>query len=126
MATSTSSAEARRVGVRRFRDLGPLVVDRDGEPVPLGGGRLVGALTLLLVHADRVVSVDALAEAMWGGKKSPRSSSTLDSHIWRLRNLRERGGAGGDPAPVLLREPSGYRLVAVTEAVDSTRFAVLA
>ena len=126
MATRTSSAAARRVGVLRFRDLGPLVVDRDGEPVPLGGGRLVGALTLLLVHADRVVSVDALGEAMWGEQAGPRSPSTLDSHIWRLRNLLEPGRARGEPATVLLREPNGYRLVAVTEDVDSTRFAVLA
>src|SRR6478672_3227521 len=108
-------------GVLRFRDLGPLVVDRADEPVPL-----VGALTLLLVQAGHVVSPDALAAAMWGEDAGPRSSSTLDSHVWRLRNVLEPGRARGEPATVLLREPGGYRLVAAPEQVDSLRFAVLA
>ena len=113
-------------GVLHFRDLGPLAVDRDDEPVPLVGARLVGALTLLLVQAGHVVSADALAAAMWGEDAGPRSSSTLDSHVWRLRNVLEPGRARGEPATVLLREPGGYRLVAAPEQVDSLRFAVLA
>jgi len=113
-------------GVLHFRDLGPLAVDRDGEPIPLVGARLVGALTLLLVQAGHVVSADALAAAMWGEDAGPRSSSTLDSHVWRLRNVLEPGRARGEPATVLLREPGGYRLVAAPEQVDSLRFAVLA
>jgi DNA-binding SARP family transcriptional activator len=65
----------------RFRDLGALQVERDGQPVPIAGARLAAALPLLLIHADRVVGPDALAEAMWGGQAAPRSSSTLDSHV---------------------------------------------
>lgn len=115
----------RRTGLR-FRDLGPLVVDRDGAPLALGGRRLVAALTLLLAHADRVVSPDALSDAIWGGDAGRRSTSTLDSHVWRLRNLLEPGRRRGEPASVLLRETTGYRLVAATEQIDSTWFAVLA
>ena len=115
----------RRTGLH-FRDIGPLVVDRDGAPLVLGGRRLVSALTLLLVHADRVVSVDALAEAIWGAHADARSASTLDSHVWRLRNLLEPGRRRGEPAAVLLRETTGYRLVAPTEQIDSRWFAVLA
>ena len=115
-----------RAGVLRFRDLGPLGVDRDGTPLALGGRRLISALTLLLVHADRVVSTDALADAMWGPSTGPRSPSTLDSHIWRLRNLLEPWRARGEPASVLLRETTGYRLVVAPDQVDSLRFAVLA
>ena len=61
-----------------------------------------------------------------GARTGPRSSSTLDSHVWRLRNVLEPGRARGEPATVLLREPGGYRLVAAPEQVDSLRFAVLA
>ncbi|MBV9922550.1 MAG: winged helix-turn-helix domain-containing protein, partial [Pseudonocardia sp.] len=104
----------------------PLSVDRDGEAVALGGARLVAALSLLLVNAGRVVSPDALGEAMWDAGTGPRSSSTLDSHVWRLRNVLEPGRARGEPATVLLREAGGYRLVAAPERVDSMRFAVLA
>jgi DNA-binding SARP family transcriptional activator len=113
-------------GLLRFHDLGPLTVDRDGAPLALGGRRLVSALTLLLVHADRVVSADALCDAMWGASTGQRSSSTLDSHIWRLRNLLEPWRARGAPPSVLLREPTGYRLVATADRVDSLWFAVLA
>src|SRR3954463_14975884 len=54
-------------GTVRFQDLGTLVLDRENTPLPVNGTRLVAALALLLVHAGRHVSVDALAEAMWGG-----------------------------------------------------------
>jgi DNA-binding SARP family transcriptional activator len=126
MATRSAVTEGRRTGLLRFRDLGPLAVDRDGVPLALGGRRLVAALTLLLAHVDRVVSPDALAEAMWGARTGSRSSSTLDSHVWRLRNLVEPARSRGEPASVLLREPTGYRLVVATDQVDSLWFAVLA
>lgn len=126
MTARTPARAKTAAGVLHFRDLGPLAVERDDQPVPLVGARLVGALTLLLVQAGHVVSADALAAAMWGEDSGPRSSSTLDSHVWRLRNALEPGRARGEPATVLLREPGGYRLVAAPEQVDSLRFAVLA
>lgn len=110
----------------RFRDLGPLQVERAGKPVPIAGARLAAALSLLLIHADQVVGPDALAEAMWSGEASPRSPSTLDSHVWRLRKVLEPDRGRGAPASVLLREPAGYRLLASTEQVDSLRFVQLA
>src|SRR5690349_19771497 len=66
MTARTPARTKAAAGVPRFRDLGPLVVERDDEAVPLVGARLVGALTLLLVQAGRVVSADALAAAIWG------------------------------------------------------------
>jgi DNA-binding SARP family transcriptional activator len=113
-------------GTVRFLDLGTLVLEREGTPLPVNGTRLVAALALLLIHAGRHVSVDALAEAMWGGEATPRSASTLDSHIWRLRRLLEPDRGRGAPAELLLRDPAGYRLLATTDQVDSMRFARLA
>ncbi|MGY1601631.1 AfsR/SARP family transcriptional regulator [Geodermatophilus sp. SYSU D00815] len=113
-------------GDLRFRDLGPLEVERAGAPVALGGARLAAALSLLLIHAGRHVAVDALAEAMWGGQGRPRSPSTLDSHVWRLRKALEPDRRRGAPSAVLRHEPGGYRLVAGPADVDSLRFAELA
>ena len=113
-------------GTIRFRDLGALGLERDGVPLPVGGGRLVSALALLLIHAERHVSPDALAEAMWGTEATPRSASTLDSHIWRLRRLLEPDRGRGAPAELLLRDQAGYRLLATPDQVDSTRFVRLA
>ncbi|MFC5948064.1 BTAD domain-containing putative transcriptional regulator [Pseudonocardia lutea] len=110
----------------RFRNLGPLEVDRGGEPVALGGARLTAALSLLLVHAGRHVSADALTEAMWGTETRPRSPSTLDSHVWRLRKALEPQRDRGAPSQVLRHEAGGYRLLADPASVDSLRFEQLA
>jgi DNA-binding SARP family transcriptional activator len=110
----------------RFRDLGPLEVERAGAAVPVGGGLLESALALLLIHADRPVGIDALCEAVWGEQGVARSVSTLDSHVFRLRRLLEPDRASGAPATVLLREPGGYRLAVGADQADSTRFVHLA
>ena len=50
-----------------FRLLGPLeVIADDGEPVQLGGARPRAVLAMLLLHPNRVVSVDRLVDAVWG------------------------------------------------------------
>ena len=110
----------------RFRDLGPLQVERAGAAQAVGGARLEAALALLLIHAGQAVSADALAEAMWGGQGGTRSATTLDSHIWRLRKVLEPERAPGSPPTVLLREPGGYRLVVAADRIDSARYTALA
>ncbi|GAY12767.1 BTAD domain-containing putative transcriptional regulator [Pseudonocardia sp. N23] len=120
MVTSDASASADL----RFRDLGTLEVEHAGVPVPLGGGRLMAALSLLLIDAGRHVGSPALMAAMWGDV--PRSPSTLDSHVWRLRKALEPGRSRGAPSEVLLHETGGYRLVVNPGSVDSLRFARLA
>jgi DNA-binding SARP family transcriptional activator len=59
----------------QFRILGPLEV-RDGERVvPLGGTRRQAVLALLLLDANRIVSVDRLIDGVWGD--APPSGATL-------------------------------------------------
>jgi hypothetical protein len=50
----------------RFRDPGPLEVERAGETRPVGGARLESALALLLIHADHPVGSDALVRGHVG------------------------------------------------------------
>jgi hypothetical protein len=59
LASETEPAE--------FGILGPLEVWRCGRAVPLGGPRQRAVLALLLLEANRVVSLDRLAEDVWGG-----------------------------------------------------------
>lgn len=110
----------------RFRDLGPLLVESDGAAVPVGGARLESALALLLINAGRPVAVDALAEAVWGDQGRQRSITTLDSHIWRLRQRLEPDRTAGQTATVLVRDPGGYRLAISADQADSTLFTSLA
>lgn len=120
-AAPPSPAAGSDDGGLRFRDLGPLEVFRDGAPVPIGGARLTAALSLLLINAGRHVGDAALMEAMWSAQARPRSPSTLESHVWRLRKNLEPDRERGTPSEVLRREAGGYRLVATPGAVDSLR-----
>ena len=57
---------AREEGVLEFRILGPLEVWRDGCPIKLGAAKQRALLAILLLNANRVVSRDRLADALWG------------------------------------------------------------
>ncbi|EPJ39139.1 putative Regulator protein [Streptomyces afghaniensis 772] len=60
-------------------------------------------LTALLLDAGRVVSVESLKEALWGGAPPVSAQASLHNHIARLRRVLD--------APERLRTvPSGYVL----------------
>ena len=50
----------------RFSILGPLRVDDDGKELAITAGRDRTVLAMLLLHPDRIVSVDRLIDAVWG------------------------------------------------------------
>ncbi len=49
----------------KFRILGPLDAIQDGRALELGGAKQRALLAVLLLQANRVVSVDSLIEALW-------------------------------------------------------------
>jgi hypothetical protein len=63
-----ADAAADKTRFAEFSILGPLEVSRSERPVPLGGPRQRAVLALLLLEANRVVSMDRLAEDLWGGR----------------------------------------------------------
>ncbi|GAA4853031.1 hypothetical protein GCM10023201_52940 [Actinomycetospora corticicola] len=108
-----------------FRDLGDLRVEVNGRERGPGGRRPAALLAALLVHVNERVPVDLLSAAVWPDG-SPRSTSTLESHLWRLRQVLEPAREPGRASTVLRTEPGGYRLVVDTGQVDSLLFAELA
>ena len=62
-----ADAVAGETGSAEFGILGPLGVLRSGCAVPLGGPRQRAVLAMLLLEANRVVSMDRLAEDVWAG-----------------------------------------------------------
>src|SRR5690349_6485729 len=114
VASETTSVE--------FGILGPLEVWRSGRAVPLGGPRQRAVLALLLVEVNRVVSMDRLAEDVWGGDPPDGWVSTVKTYVFHLRRAlepdRARRGAGG----VLVTSGRGYLLRAGREQVDAARF----
>lgn len=68
-----------------FGVLGPLEVRRNGRPVTLPGGKPRTLLARLLVDAGRVVSVDALAEAIWPERPPTSPTAAIQVHVSNLR-----------------------------------------
>lgn len=86
----------------QFRVLGPIEVLDGGSAVRLPGGKQRALLARLLVDLGRVVSVDTIAEALWGDEPPPTAAGTIQAHV---SNLRRALG----PATIATRSP-GYLL----------------
>lgn len=110
----------------RVRDLGALAVVVGAEERAVGGVRATAMLALLTIRANQRVPVDALIDAVWEDRVTAGAASTLESHVWRLRQLLEPGRARRQAPRVLISEAAGYRLVAATDDVDSLVFARVA
>ncbi len=117
-----ADAVAGETGPAEFGILGPLEVSRSGCAVPLGGPRQRAVLALLLLEANRVVSMDRLAEDIWDGHPPDGWATTLQTYVFHLRQALEpdrlRGAAGG----VLVTRNRGYLLHVDHEDLDAARF----
>ncbi|MGZ0233629.1 AfsR/SARP family transcriptional regulator, partial [Streptomyces sp. CPS1] len=114
-------------GVKRLRELrfgllGPPVLydrspyDNPGDPEsyetvevtegavrPIGSPKVRALLAALLLEPGRVVSVESLTEALWGGAPPASARASLHNHVTRLRRLLD------DPDR-LRSVPPGYLL----------------
>lgn len=109
----------------RIHDLGPVQVEVDDRTTQLGP-RPQAVLAVLLMHANERVSVETLMDALWGGTGHVGSQSTLESHVWRVRQVLEPDRRQRTAPTMLVTEPGGYRLVLATDAADSLMFTHLA
>jgi DNA-binding SARP family transcriptional activator len=105
-----------------FGVLGPLEVLRSGRAVPLGGPRQRAVLALLLVEANRAVSMDRLAGGLWGGHPPKGWVTTVQTYVFHLRRALEPDRARGDAGGVLVTKDHGYVLRVGREQVDAARF----
>jgi DNA-binding SARP family transcriptional activator len=93
-----------------FAILGPLELRRSGRPVPLGGPRQRAVLALLLLEANRVVSMDRLAEDVWAGHPPEGWATTVQTYVFHLRHALEPDRAPGAAGDVLVTRDRGYLL----------------
>ncbi len=108
-----------------FRLLGPFELASRGRVAEIGSPKQRLLLAMLVVHLNRVVSVDALAEELWHGQPPSSLTKTIQSLVYRLR--RALTDAGAEAAGVALRaRGSGYALEADRLQVDAQRFEHLA
>src|SRR6266540_1064549 len=110
----------------RYGILGPLEVIGHAGPLRVAGAKLRALLVLLLLDANRMVSVDRLIEELWGGRPPPRATVTLRSYVSMLRRVLEPERAPGATSAVLAWQPPGYVLRVGPDDLDATRFERLA
>src|SRR5213595_3704470 len=72
-------------GVLEFRILGPLEVVREHGPLRLGGPKQRATLAILLLNANRVVSVDRLADDLYSGAAPVTAVTQVQRQISELR-----------------------------------------
>jgi len=111
----------------RFRVLGWIEArDAAGQPVDLGGSQPKLVTAMLLAAAGQVVSTDSLIDTLWTGSPPSSASGTIQSYVSRLRRAFEALRRPGDPSPMIVHEPPGYRLPVAADDVDFRRFERLA
>ncbi|MFB8242693.1 BTAD domain-containing putative transcriptional regulator [Kitasatospora purpeofusca] len=98
--------------------LGPLQVDVDGRPVPLGGRRSQLVLATLALTPNWVVPLDRLVDNLWGA--APPASARTQIRIC-VSQLRRAFADAGAP-PVIETHPNGYRLRLGPGELDATLF----
>src|SRR5215475_1540427 len=87
--TVASDTVAGDPSAAEFGILGPLRVSIAGRALALGGPRQRAVLALLLLEANRFVSMDLLAEDVWAGQPPPGWVATLQTYIVHLRRALE-------------------------------------
>jgi len=74
----------------QFRLLGPLQIVVDGAMRSLSSPGEKAVLALLLLAAGRVLTRDALVDALWGADLPNNAVNALQGRISRLRKVRLR------------------------------------
>jgi DNA-binding SARP family transcriptional activator/Tfp pilus assembly protein PilF len=100
--------------------LGPLVVRRGGVVVPVPRGKQRAVLAALLLNAGRVVSVDDLAETLWGANPPVSARVSVQNHVKRLRQV-----LGDVGHAVIGTQQGGYVINEDVGRLDVSRFETL-
>ncbi|MBW5425351.1 AfsR family transcriptional regulator, partial [Streptomyces sp. BG9H] len=97
-----------------YRLLGPVEAWREGRRLALGGPKPRALLAALLLEPGRVVSADALIDAIWGDRPPDTARSLIQSYVSALRRALS--------ADVIETQPPGYLIHADAEVVDRVAF----
>jgi DNA-binding SARP family transcriptional activator/Tfp pilus assembly protein PilF len=100
-----------------FGLLGPLVVHRGPDGVPVQRGNQRAVLAALLLSANRTVLVDELAELLWGFDQPSSAHVTVQNYVKRLRHT-----LGPADRTRISTQPRGYLIQVADTELDVTRF----
>ncbi|GAA4082341.1 AfsR/SARP family transcriptional regulator [Nonomuraea soli] len=103
----------------RFKVLGPLVAEREGQELHLGGALPRIILATLLLEAGRPVPIERIIEAAWGADAPGTARNQVQIRISQLRR-----GLGDTASPYrrLVTRPPGYLLRVEPGELDLAEF----
>jgi len=110
------------IGMNHFRLLGPVEIVIGAADVAFDRRQHRDLLVLLLLHANRTLTVDRIVEDMWGGKPPATAAAQLNNMISANRRKLVHGT---DQIATLARRHGGYVLDIAAESVDLARFDAL-
>ncbi len=109
-----------------FAILGPLEVRDQYRRIEVSSAKERRLLSVLVVQANEVVSVERLVEALWGAGPPATAANTLQTYVSHLRKALEPDRPPRAKGGPLRTHGRGYELVVAPEAVDAVRFERLA
>ncbi len=101
----------------QFGLLGPLMVRRAGVAVTIPAGKQRALLAALLLNANRMVSLQELADALWGSSPPASARVTIHNYVKRLRQA-----LGGDADGRITTVSGGYLIRVDGDELDVSRF----
>lgn len=109
-----------------FSILGPLQVLNEGHPLALGSRKQQVVLAALLVHANNIVPVDSLVEALWMDAPPRKARKNIQVYVSVLRRLLDQARSpvadpAADGARISYRN-DGYVFRASAAELDSLAF----
>lgn len=97
------------------------VLAEDGSPIDCGGPKQRAVLAQLALEPNHTVSVDRLAEGVWGEHVPEHHRQNLQVYVSTLRKALEPQRPAGSPSR-LVGHGEGYELSAAPDEVDVSRF----
>ncbi len=103
-----------------FGLLGPLLVRRDGKVTAVRRGHQRALLTVLLLNANRTVTLNDIADVLWDAAPPPSAEITIRNYVKRLRQA-----LGDADRTRISTQPRGYLITVSDGDIDVSRFEAL-
>ena len=105
-----------------FRVLGPIEVVVEAGAVKLGGPRQRAVLAILLLHANRVVPVEQIADDLYGDAVPATAVAQVRDHVSQLRKLIAPKSGLDTSESIIETHPPGYLIRVGADQFDAFRF----
>ncbi|MFI6347301.1 BTAD domain-containing putative transcriptional regulator [Streptomyces sp. NPDC050560] len=106
----------------KFRILGPVGYDIEGQFHGMRGSRQRTLLAALLISGGRPVPAEQLYTELWGENPPATAHNSLQAHIYRLRGTLQKLPVSAARLPRVTTRASGYALENCTDNLDMTLF----